>query len=108
MNHLYARSTTYLYLAMSATDHRQGCTTTVKRRQECRLLLALLLTCCGLAAAAAGRRSDADAVADLARSLARPPSTWTTAGGDPCSFEGISCSSSGRVIAIDLAGMGLV
>ncbi|KAG2579421.1 hypothetical protein PVAP13_6NG279300, partial [Panicum virgatum] len=68
---------------------------------------ALLLTCCGLAAAAAGRRSDADAVADLARSLAKPPSTWTTAGGDPCSFEGISCSSSGRVIAIDLAGMGL-
>ena len=92
---------------MSTTVHRQGCTTTVKRRQECRLLLALLLTCCGLAAAAAGRRSDADAVADLARSLARPPSTWTTAGGDPCSFEGISCSSSGRVIAIDLAGMGL-
>ncbi|KAM0925569.1 hypothetical protein ACQ4PT_004104 [Festuca glaucescens] len=93
---------------MSTTVHRQGCTTTVKRRrQERRLLLALLLTCCGLAAAAAGHRSDADAVADLARSLARPPSTWTTAGGDPCSFEGISCSSSGRIIAIDLAGMGL-
>lgn len=68
------------------------------------LLLLLACYCCLLAASSA----DADAIADLARSLARPPPSWT-AGGDVCSsFKGISCSSSsGRVTAIDLAGMGL-
>jgi hypothetical protein len=68
--------------------------------------MALLFSCCCLAAVGAEPRSDADAIADLARSLVRPPSSWT-AGGDTCSFKGISCSSAGRVIAIDLAGMGL-
>ncbi|CAN6207156.1 unnamed protein product [Urochloa humidicola] len=72
-------------------------------------LISLLLSC-SLAAAAAGigSSSDAAAIADLARSLAKPPPTWTAGGGDPCSsFKGITCSPSGRVTAIDLAGQGL-
>ncbi|KAF8658513.1 hypothetical protein HU200_058969 [Digitaria exilis] len=75
-------------------------------------LLLLLLSCYLAAAAAAASRiqspSDAGAIADLARSLTRPPSTWTAAGGgDVCSFKGITCSDVGRVTAIDLAGEGL-
>ncbi|PUZ59810.1 hypothetical protein GQ55_4G072600 [Panicum hallii var. hallii] len=71
--------------------------------------ITLLLSCCLAAAAAAGigSSSDADAIADVARSLARPPSTWTAGGGDACSFKGVTCSPSGRVTAIDLAGQGL-
>ncbi|PVH47475.1 hypothetical protein PAHAL_4G071400 [Panicum hallii] len=71
--------------------------------------ITLLLSCCLAAAAAAGIgcSSDADAIADVARSLARPPSTWTAGGGDACSFKGVTCSPSGRVTAIDLAGQGL-
>lgn len=90
--------------------------TTVVKRQESatavtkkHVLLALLLSCCLAAAAAAAagmERSDADVIADLAGSFTRPPPSWT-AGGEACSFEGISCSSSGRVTAIDLRGLGL-
>ncbi|CAL5053952.1 unnamed protein product [Urochloa decumbens] len=74
--------------------------------------LIFLLSCSLAAAAAAGigsSSSDAAAITDLARSLTNPPSTWTTAGGgDPCSsFKGITCSPSGRVTAIDLAGQNL-
>ncbi|RLM54651.1 receptor-like kinase TMK3 [Panicum miliaceum] len=71
--------------------------------------ITLLLSCCLAAAAAAGIGSSsvADAIADVARSLARPPSTWTAGGGDACSFKGVTCSPSGRVTAIDLAGQGL-
>ncbi|CAL5039589.1 unnamed protein product [Urochloa decumbens] len=74
-------------------------------------LISLLLSCSlATAAAAAGigsSSSDAAAIADLARYLAKPPSTWTT-GGDPCSsFKGITCSPSGRVTAIDLARQNL-
>ncbi|CAN6163331.1 unnamed protein product [Urochloa humidicola] len=73
-------------------------------------LISLLSCCLSAVAAAAGvaSSSDAAAITDLARSLAKPPSTWTTGGGDPCSsFNGITCSPSGRVTAIDLAGQGL-
>ncbi|CAN6352103.1 unnamed protein product [Urochloa humidicola] len=84
--------------------HGQESTTAVRKKH---LLLLLLACCCCLAAAAGTERSDGDAIADLARSLANPPPSWT-AGGDACSsFKGISCSPSGRVTAIDLAGMGL-
>ncbi|XP_012700748.1 receptor-like kinase TMK3 [Setaria italica] len=70
--------------------------------------LVSLLSCCIAAAAAAGigSSSDADVIADLVRSLAKLPSTWT-AGGDACSFKGVTCSAAGRVTAIDLAGQGL-
>ncbi|CAN6194061.1 unnamed protein product [Urochloa humidicola] len=75
-------------------------------------LISLLLSCslavaAAVVAAGVASSSDAAAIDDLTRSLARPPSTWT-AGGDPCTpFKGITCSPSGRVTAIDLAGQGL-
>ncbi|XP_066384561.1 receptor-like kinase TMK3 [Miscanthus floridulus] len=90
---------------MPTTAHRQESTTTGTRKKG---LLVLLLSCCLAAAAAVGMEpSDASAIADLVQSLATPPSSWT-AGGDACTtFEGITCSASGRVTAIDLAGKGL-
>jgi Leucine-rich repeat (LRR) protein len=66
-----------------------------------------LLLCCLAAAAGIGSSSDTDVIADLARSLTKPPSTWTAGGGDACSFKGVTCSSAGRVTTIDLAGQGL-
>ncbi|KAK3142817.1 hypothetical protein QOZ80_4BG0351990 [Eleusine coracana subsp. coracana] len=78
--------------------------TTIYRKMS----MAFLISCCCFAAVAAHERSsDADAIADLGRSLVKPPSSWRIAGDDVCSFKGISCSSSGRVTAIDLAAMGL-
>lgn len=64
------------------------------------LLLAFLL---GLAAA----NPDADAIAELARSVSNLPPSWS-AGGDVCGYAGLTCEkSSGRVTAIDLRYKGL-
>jgi hypothetical protein len=86
--------------------------TTVHHREPTtgRRLLLLLSRCLAAAAATAAgtmKPSDANAIADLVRSLETPPSSWT-AGGDACTtFEGITCSASDRLTPIDLAGKGL-
>ncbi|CAM0148361.1 unnamed protein product [Urochloa decumbens] len=68
------------------------------------ILLALAATGPAPAAAATANTADAGVILELAKSLTKPPPSWT--GTDVCggaSFQGITCDGAGRVIGINLA-----
>lgn len=76
-------------------------------RKETALLLAFLFLFVSASVVAAAKSPDADAIAELARSVSNLPRSWTT-GGDVCGYEGVTCDhGSGRVTAIDLRGRGI-
>ncbi|CAO2146326.1 unnamed protein product [Urochloa humidicola] len=68
------------------------------------LLIALAATGPAPAAAATANTADAGVILELAKSLTKPPPSWT--GTNVCggaSFQGITCDGAGRVIGINLA-----
>jgi Leucine-rich repeat (LRR) protein len=79
----------------------------VPRKEKTALFLAFFFVSISSLALAAAKSPDADAIADLARSVSNLPPSWT-AGGDVCGYEGVTCDKvSGRVTAIDLGGKGV-